>query len=777
MKMDSFLAVGGAFLLGATASMWVPNLAWLTYILIGLFICIPFTLVCPRIGTLCVSFLLGLFLVLNSGKQVLDNHIHLPTQERVIDVLGTVDSYPQINEWRSRFEFEVVSSNQAATFNGHRLLVSCYECPFEIERGQQWRLTLKLKPPHGYANAGSFDYEKWLLRHRIHATAYVRESSFNALLQAATPDVVSRARLRLKTWLQMALPTNSTGGVLAQALMLGDRSGFSDELWSTFRRTGVAHMFAISGLHVGLVWLFASLVVRWITCIYPQLYLHVPAQFVAGWAGVLVATSYAALSGWGVPVQRAILMLVLFQLNRSIGRRCCPYHGLLLIAVVLLLFDPLVVLDLGYWMSCYAVLVLICLTDSTASLGWKGAASLQVKLNLLMAPLVLLLFNEVSLLSPLINFILVPLVGSALLPALLISTSLYLMGAEALASLILQYTTETLGWVVSGLQAVATLEFSAYQGSFAVGIFAALLLGLMIVWRYNRRIAIAVAGTLTLTGLIFTFTIGSKLEEGEFAVHVLDVGQGLSVVVQTKNKTMLYDTGARFANGGTVAASVVLPWLRHYGIRRLDYLVISHADNDHIGGLDDVMKAVGVAETHTSVEKLWGDTAFDCSKLPPFAVDGVRMEYLNAGKRYESANNQSCVLKLSALGGSFLLNGDIEKLPEGDLVETYQEQLNSDVMLVPHHGSKTSSRPVFINAVAPRDVVISSGFLNSYGHPAGSVVSRYLQRGIRVSHTVTSGTISYLFNSNGIQISNYRNSSARYWRGDGEPNVVEWPPG
>ncbi|MBT5031389.1 MAG: DUF4131 domain-containing protein, partial [Proteobacteria bacterium] len=428
MKLDSFLAVGGAFLLGATASMWVPNLAWLAVILIALFICIPCVLVSPRVGTLCLIFLLGLFLVLYSGKQVLDKHIHLSTQERVIDVVGTVDSYPQINEWRSRFEFEVMSANRAKLFNGHRLLVSCYECPFEIERGQQWRLTLKLKPPHGYANAGSFDYEKWLLRHRIHATAYVRESSFNALLQAATPDVVNRVRLRLKTWLQRALPTDSKGGVLAHALMLGDRSGFSDELWSTFRRTGVAHMFAISGLHVGLVWLFTSFVIRWFTRVYPQLYLHVPAQFVAGWAGVLVASSYAALSGWGVPVQRAILMLVLFQLNRSVGRRCCPYHGLLLIAVVLLLFDPLVILDVGYWMSCYAVLVLICLTDSTSSLGWKGAASLQIKLNLLMAPLVLLLFNEVSLLSPLVNFIVVPLVGSVLLPALLISTSLYLLG-------------------------------------------------------------------------------------------------------------------------------------------------------------------------------------------------------------------------------------------------------------------------------------------------------------------------------------------------------------
>ena len=773
MKLNSFLAVGGAFLLGATASMWVPNLTWLTDILIGLFLCIPFALVCPRVGTLCLSFLLGLFLVLYSGKQVLENHIHLPTEERIIDVVGTVDSYPQINEWRSRFDFEVVSSNQTALFNGHRLLVSCYECPFEIERGQQWRFTLKLKPPHGYASVGSFDYEKWLLRHRIHATAYVRESSFNTLVQAATPDVVSRARLRLKTWLQRALPTNSRGGVLAQALMLGDRSGFSDELWSTFRRTGVAHMFAISGLHVGLVWLFSSFVIRWITRVYPQLYLHVPAQFVAGWAGVLVATSYAALSGWGVPVQRAILMLVLFQLNRSVGRHCCPYHGLLLIAVVLLLFDPLVVLDVGYWMSCYAVLVLICLTDSTASFGWKGAASLQVKLNLLMAPLVLLLFNEVSLLSPLVNIMVVPLVGSVLLPALLISTSLYLLGAGALASLILQYTSIALGWVVSTLQAVATFEFSAYQGSFAVGIFTALGLSLMIVWRYNRRIAIGVAGVLALAGLIFTFTIGSKLEEGEFAVHVLDVGQGLSVVVQTKNNTMLYDTGARFANGGTVAASVVLPWLRHYGIRRLDYLVVSHADNDHIGGLDDVMKAVEVVEIHTSVEKLWSDAVFDCSKVSPFTVDGVRMQYLNGGKRYESANNQSCVLKLSAPGGSFLLNGDIEKLPEGDLVETYQEQLNSDVMLVPHHGSNTSSRPVFINAAAPRDVVISSGFLNSYGHPASSVVNRYLQRGIRVSNTATSGTISYLFDADGVQVSNYRNSSARYWRADGETNVPE----
>lgn len=786
MNSHSFLMLGSTFIFGAFASTWAPDTTWLHYLYISLLICIPLTLIRQYIGALCISFFAGALLVISSTLGVLENHVQLPTNQRVVEAVGTVLDYPDVNVWRARFELQIISSNRTEIKAGHKFQINCYECPYSVQRGDTWQLILKLKPPHGYANAAGFDYEKWLLRNRIHATGYVKDHAASKLIRAANLGPIGQTRIRIGRWLESHDQAGTDGFAATVALMLGDRSGFSDELWSTFRRTGIVHIFAISGLHIGLVWLFISVATRWFSRLFPSLYLYVPAPFIGGWCGVSGAAVYAATSGWGIPVQRALLMLVLFQVNQSFGNRRCPFHALLLAAVLILLIDPLAVLDMSYWMSCYAVLVLTVLTHRDVGGGvencqpaWRHFLSFQIKLNILMAPITLMLFSEVSLIAPLVNIVLLPLLGGVLLPILFLLACLFLSGANTLATSLLLHVASGLDWVASVLRVISEHEFSAIRASYSSGLYPITLLFVLTLLRFRK---VPVRGlNMPARPMLFLFFVGTTLlissilfrsedlVEGEFEVHVLDVGQGLSVIVRGASKTLMYDTGARFRNGSTVADTVIIPWLQYYGIRKLDYLVISHGDSDHIGGMDSLVTTLEIGQIHTSVESLLStgksNPVSDCETIDKFSFDGVRAEYLSGSLDYLTANDRSCVLKLSGVGGSILFSGDIEKQAEGDLVEIYRERIKSDVLVVPHHGSKTSSRPIFLEAVQPSEAAISSGFLNSYRHPAADIVDRYNSRDIEVGNTALSGTLSYYFTTTGVRSMNYRNSSPRLWRG------------
>ncbi|MEO1917304.1 MAG: DNA internalization-related competence protein ComEC/Rec2, partial [Candidatus Thioglobus sp.] len=255
-----------------------------------------------------------------------------------------------------------------------------------------------------------------------------------------------------------------------------------------------------------------------------------------------------------------------------------------------------------------------------------------------------------------------------------------------------------------------------------------------------------------------------KIAQNTALITILDVGQGTSHVVQTQNHTLLFDTGARYPSGFNLGGSVINPFLKAKQINVLDKVIVSHADNDHIGGLADVLQAFKVKEILTSTPNKITRQSSLCYAGQQWRWDGVLFEILSPTKNTRlKGNNASCVLKVSTDQFSVLMSSDIEKKAEKQLVKHQQEKLNSDILLSPHHGSKTSSTQAFLDAVSPSIIIISSGYQNRFNHPAKQVTDRYKANKIKSINTNCAGQINIKLGAE-ISINEYRKDHARYYR-------------
>ncbi|MBK1706413.1 DNA internalization-related competence protein ComEC/Rec2 [Halochromatium glycolicum] len=683
---------------------------------------------------------------------------------------GRIASLPDANAARTRFLFDVNHlrhQGHPVDFRG-RVRLSWYRGAPPLEAGEQWRLTARLKPRHGFVNPGGFDYERWLFRHQVQATGYVRSDEGNARL-ASRPGRywLDRWRQALRERLQQGLP-DGVGAALVPALVIGDRGKLTPAQWAVFSRTGTSHLIAISGLHVGLISGFIFLLVRRVWTWLPGLTLRVAAPRAGALAALAAALGYAALAGFAISTQRALVMLAVVLLAVIMSRTLRPWNALLLALAAVLLIDPAAVLDYGFWLSFGAVAALLYALGGRLGppglIARWGAAQWAVALGLL--PMLIAFFGRASLIAPLVNLIAVPLFG-LLLPIILLSALLLLVsgwtGPLAVVDWLLSQGYAGLTWAADRPWAAASL--GSRPGW--VWLLAALASLLLLAPRGipGRWLGVPLLLPLWLVR-------PPTPPQGALEVTLLDVGQGLAGVLRTRQHCLVYDAGPRFPSGFNTGEAVVAPYLRHQGIDRVDILLISHADQDHAGGMQGLLRSVPARQVLSGEpDELEGAPIEPCRTGQRWHWDGVEFAILHPSGQVESGNDSSCVLQVTLGETSLLWPGDAEAAVEQQLVRKYGPDLQSELLIAAHHGSASSSTAPFLSAVSPSWVLFSMGWLNRFGFPAQTVRERVTELGARTLDTASSGAIAFQIDPDGRigAPRRHRSVADRLWRHHPEP--------
>lgn len=689
--------------------------------------------------------------------------------------------------------------------------------PEDLKVGDEWQFWVKLKKPRAYSNPGSFDKEKYYFQNRLQAQGRILlkmpgrkkgiDCSPKKIASHWTVYPIHRLRSELYQKMKITLK-NKRFGPLITALVLGIREGITEEQWAVFRDTGTAHLMAISGLHVGLVASVIYYMTQLIWRCLPQSFLMIPAAWAGACTAIMAAVIYAILAGFSVPTQRAVVMILLFMMTIIIRRIGNAWRNYFIALAIVLLIDPFCTLSMGFWLSFAAVAMMLYGLKGRLhpeGLWWKwGRAQWVVFLGLM--PLSLASFNQLSLISPLANILAIPWVSFTVVPVALIATlilpfservgTVFLMGAEACFSVL---------WPVLHFFAnisVATWVPAAFSKLALISAFIGTIILLV-----PRGFPVRFIGLIWLLPLFFQKPSYPAFGSARFTL--LDVGQGLAAIVETSNHVLVFDTGPKLTEIINTGSRVVLPFLENRGIKKIDALVISHGDNDHIGGLGSILEKMNVgviltseisainkvmtASNNLKISKtiknsvyqssVYQSPAYSLSSIPyikncyagkRWHWDGVDFEMIHPDTTHDSAdantpkpkrNDHCCVLQVKVGKQKLLLTGDIEMRSEKKLLEKLKQKLASTILVVPHHGSCSSSTEDFIEAVNPAYAVIPVGYLNPYGHPKAEIVERYRKLKISVLDSIQDGAISFtLKNQLAVEPPQcYRSQYKHYW--------------
>lgn len=660
-------------------------------------------------------------------------------------VEGRVVGLPQTSEGVVRFELADARSRHEKLPSLMRL--AWYAGP-PLNSGERWRLAVKLRRPGGLLNPDAFDYEAWLLAQRIGATGTIKDGQRLAEANWAWRDSI-RQRL-------MAVDAQGRGGALA-ALVLGDGSGLSREDWQILQDTGTVHLLVISGQHIGMlaavIYLLVAGLARygWWPLRWPWLPWACGLAFAA-------ALGYGLLAGFDVPVQRACVMVGLVLLWRLRFRHLGAWWPLLLAFDALLLLDPLASLRPGLWLSFAAVGILIFTFGGRlgAWKWWQTWTRAQWLIALGLCPVLLALNLPISLSGPLANLLAVPWVSLLVLPPALLGT--LLLPVPYVGAGLLWLAGGLIDWLFRGLSLIAGawpawISPSLPWWVLLLGSLGALLLLL------PRGVPLRPLGWPLL--LILLAPPRERVAAGLADVWQLDVGQGLAILIRTRHHTLLYDAGPRFGDFD-LGERVVLPALHKLGVKRIDLMLLSHADADHAGGALAVSRGLKVTRV------ISGDPpglpailrAESCESGRQWQWDGVRFQLWQWSAAHDS-NQRSCVLQIEANGERLLLTGDIDTAAERVLLES-PLALPTHWLQAPHHGSRSSSSMALLRALRPHSVLISRGQGNSFGHPHPLVLARYRQQGLRIYDSAQHGAIQLRLGS--FQAPRLMRQQRRFWR-------------
>ena len=711
------------------------------------------------------------------AQQRLSDELPTAWEGEDIQVVGVVAAMPQPYERSLRFEFDVERVLTPSAVVPEHIALSWWGSPArdgrpaalaELRAGERWQLTVRLRRPHGTLNPHGFDYEAWLLERGIRASGYVRPGGASRRVEALVPRpqyLVERVREAVRARIQAALADAPYAGVLT-ALAVGDQRAISQSQWQVFTRTGVNHLMSISGLHVTMISGLVFTLAYWLWRRSSRLTLRLPARKAAVVAGFLAALGYAWLSGFAVPAQRTVYMLAVVAVALWSGRLTSASVVLSAALFVVLVIDPWAVLAPGFWLSFGAVgLIMYVTTGRIAQEHWLRAwARVQWTITLGLIPLLLALFQQVSIVSPVANAIAIPVVSLVVVP-------LTLIGLLLPFDLVLQLAHWVMATCGAMLEWMSALPVAVWQ-QHAPPLWTVVVAMIGVLWLLLPRGFparwIGAAGLLPL--LLVEPTLPA---EGALRLTVLDVGQGLSVVAQTRNHALLYDAGPAFGPQVDSGNRIIVPYLRAAGVRTLSGMVISHGDNDHSGGAASVMQALPPDWLLTSLPAdhplLAGVAASRCEAGERWQWDGVDFEVLHpARENYERekfrSNDRGCVLRISTARASVLLAADIEQKSERELLARSPDKLRAQVLLVPHHGSRTSSSPDFVAQVNPDVVLVAAGYRNRFGHPKDDVLDRYRAIGSRIYRTDYAGALLLEIAVDGeIGVQRYRAVYRRYW--------------
>lgn len=661
------------------------------------------------------------------------------------------DRYAAANEPTQTWRFSFAPLGADAKALPQKIRVSWYRSDTVLAGGQCWRLLLRLRAPHGSLNPGGFDYEGWLFRQHIGATATVRDAESCGIAPGAT---VLKLRQSWATQIDEVLGLRA-GGALLKALTIGATSDLRDADWDAFRRTGTTHLIAISGFNLALVAGFAFFVLRWCWSCCPRATLWLPAQRFALIGSALLATFYALLAGFEPPVARALFMLLVLLGAALMNRLAQAGHALAFAWLAIVCVDPFAVMAPGLWLSFGAVLAIFYIASARyrAESEWRAAIRVQLFLSLVLAPLTLFYFQGLAWAAPFVNLLAVPLFA-LLTPAALLVMLASVVSSGA-AALLLPWAATGLEWLLQALQWIAAhwpmawLPDAPPAAALALAVIGCLLLFA------PAGLPLRATGVLCLLPLLWP---PSHAPRGGLEVSVLDVGQGLSVLVRTAHHSLLFDAGPAYEEGFDAGRSVVAPVALSRGLRGIDLLVLSHTDNDHAGGVPAVRQLLTV---HAEIGTPQGQT---CRDGMTWQWDDVRFSILHPDDAGWSDNNGSCVLKIDG-PFSVLLPGDIERQAEARLLSVHHEVLQADVLIAPHHGSKTSSTAEFVAAVAPQLVVFPAGWHNRFHHPRPEVVARYANCGAYAQLLMTGerGAITISGDHQTLKVAPWRDEARHFW--------------
>lgn len=695
------------------------------------------------------AFWLGAALATLVAVYRLDDRLALELDGQVVDMTGRVVGLVEQRDKYRRFRFRI----ESGTFNGrpvplpNEIRLNLYDA-LPLSSGERWRLRAKLRRPRGFGNPGGFDYERWLFTEGVGATGYVRDASLAAKVSA--PEGEWRARVAATV---AALVAGRTAG-LVRGLATGDRSGIPDGQWELLRATGTAHLMAISGLHIGLVAGIGLAVAGFVRRrVMPSRGLPWP-PLLAG----LLALAYGALAGFGLPVQRALCAVAIVLLALAWRRSLPPGHAFGMALTAVLCVDPMAPLDTGFWMSFGAVAAIIFITAGRrpASSVAGRVVRIQLGLFLLLAPMTAGNFGMIPLVSPLANLVAIPLFGMVVVPLVLLALG-FLWWPEA-SSVVFGWAGNALEALVLFLQWLASLgpPLAPAQPDLLQWLPAVAALLLLLAPRALPGRCFVPALIAPAAFALMTPWLPSAGGAPPLALHFLDVGQGLAVVVETPRHTLVYDTGPRLGEHDA-ASMVLIPFLEARG-RSPDRVMISHGDADHAGGLRSLRTRYPAANFTGRLRN--PDGVGDCAGVE-WQWEGVTFQVLAASGG--SDNEASCVLRIGFGEFSALLTGDIERRTEALLVVREGDNLRADLVLAPHHGSRTSSTQRFVETVQPALVIAAAGHGNRWSFPKPDVVARWQAAGADVLVTGGQGAISVEVGAQEFCARSFR-SRERLWR-------------
>ncbi|HEY5758722.1 MAG TPA: DNA internalization-related competence protein ComEC/Rec2 [Steroidobacter sp.] len=751
----------------------LPALAWLAALVLALAILLVGRHRATRrvgnfsIATLALGGVLGVAWAWGHAAARLADDLSPSLEGQDLTVRGFVASLPD-STVDPQFVFDVIDAEADVP---ERLRLTWYSAPSTLRPGEQWQLTVRLKRRNGFANPGGFDYEGHLFREGIGAVGYVRDDPRNRRLQVATYRyAIVQARAWIGSRIAAAVGDHQMLGVL-QGLAIGDTSAMKVEQWRVFAATGTTHLMAISGLHIGMVAMLAAWagghIVRWRRA-QPLGLTAMHGQVLAGLAAAVI---YSVLAGLSVPTQRTLIMLCIYFGLRGLRRTLDIGQSLSLALIAILLLDPFAPLAVGAWLSFIAVLVILMATSGRLVREGTIASFSRVQwaVTIGLIPVLLVAFGNLSLVAPVANVLAIPAFTLLIVPGTLVGT-LAAMIHPSLGAPLLELPALLLdaGWpLLEWLSKQPLSVWYAPQPSlpvFLALVAGALLLTLPAIW------------PLRLTGALLClpmmFYRAPTPAPGTFELTVLDVGQGLAAVVRTHSRTLVYDTGPAYPSGRSAAELAVLPFLRSRDVRGIDLLMVSHGDQDHSGGLSELLAglpahAVSVGPSVRGAPS----TSIDCKQGQQWQWDGVSFTVLHPKADSEaqafrkSGNNSSCVLLIQGRDGSALLTGDIELESEQELLARGVPR--AEVVVAPHHGSETSSSSLFVAAVRPDVTIFSTGYRNRWNFPRPAVVGRWRSSGARCYDTGASGAITVVFDphmdATKVQVREHRHTQRRYW--------------
>ncbi len=767
-----------AFAAGSYSSVLWPALPPLVVPGVALLLCA--TALCWRRGRTVALILLGVsagvFWATLWGQARLAAQLPAALDKTEYRVAGTVVGLPSRDARALHFELlvsRVESLGGATPPPLRRLRLSWYGHAPELSPGETWQLVLRLRHPRGFANPGGFDYGGWLFSRGVSATGYVRAGPDNQQLRAPAPWSIDAWRADLAEHLE-ALPVPDAGRALLRAFTVGDDRGISPAMWERMRAAGVVHLAVISGFHIALAAGFGFLLGTWVGRALAAVGVSWPARHVGALAAWIAGGLYTLMAGFGLATLRAFIMLSVFLAVLLLRRHGMRFAGFIWALAVIAVIEPLAPLAAGFWLSFGAVAVLLAYFGPRLRRHRVHALiDAQLVISTGTAAALLGFFGNLPLLAPVVNLLAIPWIETLTVPLCLAGVALFPV-APALADWCWWIAGWSLQWFDTALAATAELAGQAGWAP-ASGVS----------WVQVTLPALAAALTLAPRGLglrylsaivLAALALAGPPSRPALRVTVLDVGQGLAVVVETPAHVMVYDTGAAFSDRFDAGDAIIAPHLRRRGWRQLDLLVVSHPDADHSGGEGGLLRHYRPARLLRGVvPEGAGPETEGCQRGQSWQWDGVDFRVLHPegpmpGQPVPRDNARSCVVLIEAGQARVLLTGDIESDVEALLLADAALPGSIELLIAPHHGSKTSSSPPFVNRLRPAHVVYSAGFRHRFGHPHPRVVARYQAVGARDWNTAFDGALSFSWEQQGMdpepRVESARRDRPRYWERD-----------